>query len=302
MKKVPYSSVSYVFSREIEPALTIKPGEGVVFETLDARSARSIPSQGYSSPLPQPLERSNPVTGPVYVDGAEPGDVLSIKIESIKLMEWGYVSAKPTVGVLKDWIKEPITRAVRVHGGMVFFREGLTFPTRPMVGTVGVAPAEGGVHTIHPGVHGGNMDCNDITVGSTVYLPVFVEGALLALGDVHAFMGDGETSGGGLDISADVEAEIDVLRGVSLGRPLVETRDHIVYTYNATDLKIAVRGVVEEAVKHLSCRLKLPLEEAIILVSVAGDVMLCQACDSPIDVVTRLKIPKAVFPKDTWFL
>jgi len=298
VKRVSCKFVSYVFSREVEPATTVKPGETVVFETLDARGARSIPGQPYVPPPPRPFERSNPVTGPVYVEGAKPGDVLAVEVKSIETGEWGYVSAKPTVGVLKDLVRESIARAVRVHGGIIHFRENVALPVRPMIGTIGVAPAEGAIHTIHPGRHGGNMDCNDVRAGSTVYLPVFVEGALFALGDVHASMGDGETSGGGLDISADVEVKISLLKGRRIHRPMIKVDGFFVYTYNAGGLKAAVRGVVEEAVKHLSSKLGLSIEDAIMLVSTAGDVMISQACNSPIDVTTRLRMPIDVYPEE----
>ncbi|MCD6529996.1 acetamidase/formamidase family protein [Candidatus Bathyarchaeota archaeon] len=298
MKKVSCRFISYVFSREVEPVISIKPGETVVFETLDARGARSVPGKPYTPPPPRPFEKSNPVTGPVYVEGAEAGDVLAVEVKSIDVGEWGYVSAKPTVGVLKDLVRESTARAIRVHGGVIYFRENVTLPVRPMVGTIGVAPAEGSIHTIHPGRHGGNMDCNDVRAGSTVYLPVFVDGALFALGDVHASMGDGETSGGGLDISADVEVKIGFLKGRNIRRPMIKTEEFFVYTYNAGDLKTAVRGVVEEAVTHLSSMLHLSTEDAIMLVSTAGDVMISQACESPIDVTTRLRMPIEVYPKD----
>lgn len=136
------------------------------------------------------------------------------------------------------------------------------------------------------------MDCNDVTVGSRVYLPVFVPGGLLALGDVHASMGDGETSGGGLDISADVTTRITLLKGKGPKRPLVETSSHFVLTYNDKDLKPAIRGVVNEAVSLLKERLGLTSTEAIMLVSTAGDLRISQACDSPIDVTVRVALPK----------
>ena len=296
MKRVSCSNVSHIFSRKIKPAIVAKPGENIVFETLDARGGRSVPGQRYSPPPHRPREELNPVTGPVFIEEAEPGDVLAVEIKSIEPGKWGFVSAHTTVGVLKDWTKDAVDRAVRVDKGTVYFSKDLTFLTRPMIGTIGVAPGEGEVRTIDPGIHGGNMDCNDVVVGSTVYLPVFIKGALLAMGDIHAFMGDGEISGGGLDISADVEAKINLLKGVDIHRPLIETEQHFVFTYNAGDLKTAVRGVVGEAVKHLSSKLNLSLEDAIMLVSTVGDVMICQACDGPIDVVTRLRIPKEVFP------
>jgi amidase len=293
LKIVHSDELIYVFSRTIAPVLTVNPGEDVLFETRDARGGRAMRlSDNYSPPPPQPVEKTNPVTGPVFIAGASPGDALMVEIQSIKLGSYGYVSARPGIGVLKDKVKTPWARAVRVSDGIVHFSEKVSFPTRPMIGTIGVAPGGQDVGTFHPGPHGGNMDCNDIVVGSILYLPIFVEGALFGLGDAHASMGDGETSGGGLDISTDVVVRLDLVKGWGLKRPLVVTPEHFVIVYNAGGLQEAVRGVVDETVDLFSQRLGLSLEETIALVSTRGDVKICQACDGPVDVIVRLQMPR----------
>lgn len=291
-RRVTHLELTCVFSKDATPVLTVEPPEEIVFETVDARGERSVPGRTYVPPPLPPLQALNPATGPVAVQGAEPGDTLVVDVLEIALCPYGYISAKPDIGVLKDLVATPIARAVRVHEGRILFNESLSFPIRPMIGTIGVAPGGPAVPTAYPGVHGGNMDCNDITVGSRVYLPVFALGALFALGDVHASMGDGETSGGGLDISADVTARVTLAKRKTLRRPIVETPSQIVVTYNDRDLKRAVRGVVNEAVLLLREQVTLTTEEAIMLVSTAGDLRISQACDSPIDVTVRLGLPK----------
>lgn len=287
-----YLQLTSKFSKDVPPVLTVEPPGEVLFETVDARGGRSCLDHVYVPPPIPRVEALNPATGPVEVQGAEPGDALVVETLGVDLCPYGYVSAKPEVGVLKELVPTPIARAVKVDKGRILFNETVSFPTRPMIGTVGVAPAGPGVSTAYPGAHGGNMDCNDITVGSRLYLPVFVPGALFALGDVHASMGDGETSGGGLDISADVTVRITLAKQKRLRRPIVETPSHLIVTYNERHLKEAVKGVVSEAVLLLKERLSLTTSEAIMLVSTAGDVKISQACDSPIDLTVRLALPK----------
>lgn len=293
LKTVSCDHVVYVFANNTRPVLVVEQGEDIVFETLDARGGRAMdPGDKYVPPPPQPTENTNPVTGPVEVSGAWAGDVLAVEVERIALGSWGYVSARPTIGVLKDRVRQPFARAIKVHEGFVQFTEDIRFPIRPMVGTIGVAPQGDGVSSFHPGPYGGNMDCNDVVPGSKLYLPIFAEGALFALGDVHASMGDGETSGGGLDISADVTVRFNIIKEWALRRPIVETPTRLVLVHNAGTLHEAVRGVVSDAVDLLSSKLGLSDEESIALISTAGDVKICQACEGPVDVIVRLQIPK----------
>ena len=186
MKTVSCDHVTYVFARNTRSVLIVEEGEDVVFETFDSRGGRAMDLRDkYVPPAPQPPERTNPITGPVQVPGASVGDVLAVEVKRIDLGSWGYVSAKPTMGVLRDRVKQPFARAIKVQDGLVHFTEGIRFPIRPMIGTIGVAPQDDEVSGFHPGPHGGNMDCNAIVPGSKLYLPVFAEGALFALGDVQ---------------------------------------------------------------------------------------------------------------------
>jgi amidase len=293
LKTVSCHEVTYVFARTIPPVLTVEQGDEVVFETLDARGGRAMdPREKYVPPPPQPVERTNPVTGPVSVQGAKPGDTLVVEVKRITLGSWGYVSARPTIGVLKDRVKSPMAKAIRVENAVIHFTESLRFPARPMVGTIGVAPQGDNVPSFYPGLHGGNMDCNDVVPGSKLYLPIFADGALFALGDVHASMGDGEISGGGLDISANVNVKLELIKNWTPRRPIVETSTHLSIVYNAGNLQDAVRGVVAETVELLSSKLGLSAEDAIALISTAGDVRICQACEGPVDVVVRLQMPR----------
>jgi amidase len=161
-----------------------------------------------------------------------------------------------------------------------------------MVGVIGVAPAGEAVHTFYPGPHGGNMDCNLIKEGSKVYLPVSVPGALLSIGDVHASMGDGELTGGGIDISAEVAVRVDLLKGRSWKRPWVETKDSWATCSNAPDLAEAIRIATSDMATFLADKLGITREEAFILIGTRGDVKVGQAAQLKMDVTVCLEMLK----------
>jgi amidase len=286
---------SYVFAIDAEPVLRIRSGDEVVFETVDARGGRAMNDyDSYVVPPPPPYDRLNPVTGPVAVEGAETWDTLAVEVEAIKLGSKGYTAIRTDQGVLKDLVTQSDVLITKIADNRIVFSDSLFLAVRPMIGTIGVAPTEGRVPSVYPGPHGGNMDCNDIRSSSKVYLPVNADGALFALGDVHASMGDGETSGAGLDIGADVTVKLGLLKGVRIESPIVETESHVDLVHNSPKLEDAIRGVVLKAVSLLESTRNLSRMEAIALVSVAGDLGVCQAAMSRIDAVVRMRLPKDV--------
>ncbi len=285
--------VVYSFDSGHNPVLKIDSGDSVVFETVDARGGRAMhQSDTYTVSPPPPLDRLNPVTGPVFVRGSRAGDTLLVEIQDIKLGAKGYTSARQDMGILKEMVKHPGIKVIEVKRGKVFFSDGILIPARPMIGTIGVAPDSGSIATANPGTHGGNMDCNDITVGAKLYLPVYVDGAYLALGDVHASMGDGEVSGGGLDVGADVRVRVSLLKNSGLGYPVVENASSIIIICSSKKLEDAIRGAVERSVLLIAHKLTISFEDALRLASIAGDLRICQACASPLDVVVRMQLPK----------
>jgi amidase len=167
---------------------------------------------------------------------------------------------------------------VPVDGNDLLLPGGVRLPARPMIGVIGTAPAEGAVFTAVPGPQGSNLDCNAMRVGARVHLPVHVPGALLALGDVHAAMGDGEVSGTGVEINAAVTARIDVRPGAAQGRPWIETPDAIVSTGSAPTLEAAIRIAVDGLIALLQEAHPLDRTSAYMLVSAYGDVHVGQAC------------------------
>ncbi len=291
MHYLPREQSSFQFSKENTPVLKIESGERVTFQTYDCFSNQVTSEEHLVTSID--FSRVNPATGPVYVAGALPDDVLKVEIHDVKVRDWGVISTLPGTGPLTHRA-ETKTKIVPVENSCVaHFNERISFPVEPMIGVIGVAPAGDPVPCGHPGNHGGNIDTHVITKGSTVYLPIGVEGALFGLGDVHAAMGDGEIGGTGIEIAGEVETTISVLKGQTLPRPLVETADSW-YTVAADhDITTAIRMACEDMQELLVTKWDLSLTDAYLLMSVAGDVQMCQCCKpSPVEVVARFRMPK----------
>lgn len=282
------------FDRHTPPAATVTAPETVILETHDAR-AGTIKSERDSLEV-TPAEGFNPVTGPVYVSGAVPSDALAVTIESIELGPQAFTGVKVNTGLLKDRSKTYVTRIAKIEGGQVVFGDRFRFPVRPMIGTIGVAPAREPVSSFYPGSHGGNMDNNLVAEGATVHLPVFVEGALFALGDVHPSMGDGEISIVGLEAAAVVTVSIELEKGAGIGRPWIETcTGDWVTTGDDPDPAASMRQAAEEMVDLLRRRLDVSFEEAYMLATIRGDLGICQAADpGTFPVTTRFVMPASI--------
>ena len=198
MKRIARDQLIYGFDAATPPVLTIDPGETVVVESHDTSTDRLHKAEDLPAFMAarDPL-KVNPAGGPIYVNGAEPGDALAVTILAIELGPLGFVRKLPGFGVLQDGVQNDAIMMVRTDGNDLIFADKVKLPARPMVGVLGTAPADGTIYTAHPGAQGSNMDFNANTVGATVYLPVHVPGGLLGIGDLHASMGDGEVASAG---------------------------------------------------------------------------------------------------------
>lgn len=288
--------LTYAFDPTIPPIATISPGDTITVETYDTSTGRiNGPEDVAEFIRVRDPKKVNPACGPFYVEGAEPGDALTVEIRSINLQPQGWVRALQGAGVLQDGITANSIVMVRVDGDDLIFGEKLRFPARPMVGVIGTAPAEGTVYTAHPGPQGSNMDYTAVAVGARVYLPVHVPGALVAIGDVHASMGDGEVSGTGVEINAEVTATIDLIKGASPKRPWIETADAWIATGQGPSLDDAVGEAVEGLTAILQDRFDLDRTEAFLLVSARGDVRVGQCARiAGCDATAFATFPKAV--------
>lgn len=304
MKRISRENHVYKFDSSLKPALEIDPGDEILVETYDAFTGRIDVSEPgrildvtYPCASKEVTEQKivNPVTGPIGIRGAEPGDTLMVTIKNIKLQGNAYIIVKAAHGgVLRTGVSDvPMARIVEVTSDKIIFNEKLKFPVRPMVGTIGTAPLEGSIASVLMGKHGGNMDNNDVTVGSSVYLPVYINGAHLALGDVHARMGDGETSTSGIDLRAEVTIRVDLLKGKKIRRPFIETPTSWVATSNAPTFEEALTTVVEEMASFLINKFQITRDDAARLITGFGDVKICQSALVPkFDMTMRLVFPK----------
>ena len=225
--------VIFAFSRDNKPAYFVEDGEIFMVETDDCYNGQ-IRSEDVLRPDID-ISIMDCSVGPIYVNGAEPDDVLCVEILGIDFAPQGVMVTSPGLGVLGGKISKPSTKIIPINNGYARFSENITLPLTPMVGVIGVAPRKGEIHCAVPGDHGANMDAKVITVGSKVYLPVAVKGALLSVGDLHACMGDGEMSGTGIETPGTVLMKTTVLKGTRLERPMVETKDSV-YTVASTQI------------------------------------------------------------------
>lgn len=219
----------FSFSADESPALRIAPGTGelIGFETSD-EVYRQLHEYGDMDKLTAGI---NPITGPVYVEGAAPGDALAVTIHEIRLKDCGWSVSLPGTGALQHVMgSEVFARRVPIDEAGVHATDRHTFTPRPMIGCIGTAPATGANSTIMPSYgQGGNMDLTECRPGSTVYLPVMVDGAYLSIGDIHAIMAEGESSFVAIEAEGIAVVSVDLVKDMSLRAPRVETADEWIF-------------------------------------------------------------------------
>lgn len=270
-------STIFAMSADNEPVARVKDGEKLTFVTKDCFNNQL--RGGEADLLNLDWERINPATGPVFVEGAYPGSILRVKIEEILVGDTGTMAAMPGEGVLGSHVKESVVKRIPVKQGIAYFTDDIQLPCRPMIGVIGVAPQEGSISCGEPGNHGGNMDNTKISQGAVLYLPVFWEGALLALGDVHACMGDGEIMVTGVEIPAQVTVTVDVISGASIENPIVEDETSFYTVASHENLETATETAVMEMTELVMRQRHLTFEEAGMLLSAAGNLQFCQVVD-----------------------
>ncbi len=262
------------------PALTVDEGEVFQLETASI----------LTHPEDFPDRTTVPVTGPVYVRGAFPGSTLSVEIIKIELTAGrGAIASKPGKGAWGEKIVEPYLKVVDYDARCVRFNDFIRVPLRPMVGKVGVAPPGEPINSHSPGPHGGNMDITDICTGSTVYLPVFVDGALLACGDVHAAMGDGESEFSAVETESLLSLRCHIIKDTPLRNPRVITEEAIMTVGHGKSLEEACRMALDNMVELIRSNLRLTFVDAAMLISIAADVKINQIVNSLVGV--RVSLP-----------
>ena len=277
MQKVSKDTVVYAMSAKNAPVLHADPSTKIEFETWDALEGQIKTPEGAFESLD--WNRVNPATGPVYINNAEPGDVLSVKIESITVASSGVVLAGSGMGVMGQKLEGSDVKIMPIEGNTAIFSDKISLPLNKMIGVIGTAPKEGEIPCGAPDLHGGNMDCKEVKEGATVLLPVNVPGALLAMGDLHAIMADGEIGVTGLEVSGTVIVTVDVVKGKNLPLPMIVNDEYIMTLASDEDLDIAVDMAVENMVDYLVKNEGFTSHEAVMLISLAADVKICQVVD-----------------------
>jgi acetamidase/formamidase len=295
LHQIGQESAHFGWDNSILPVLEIESGEDVELEVRDASGGQLDRDSDQTAVAALDFERVNPVTGPVFVKGAEPGDVLAIDILELRPRDWGWTAIIPGFGLLADEFTEPWLRISEVNAdaGRVCFGNGITLPYQPFPGTIGVAPDEPGQHSIvPPRKWGGNMDTKHLRPGTTLLLPVGVDGALFSVGDTHAAMGDGEVCGTAVEAPMDIAVRLTVRKDISVEAPQyvvpeaaapVERRagGFHVCTGVGPDLWEASRDAVRSLVEHMVEHHGREREEAYAIASVAADLRIHEVVDAP---------------------
>ena len=241
MKRVDAQPLGYEFSRHNEPRARITPGESLLVESEDALSGqiRKPGDQRDKSKMPF----SNPVVGPIFVEGAEPGDALAVRIDEIKPRDGQCATYTGHPRALAEWLGDDVPPGAHVcpiRNDEVHWSDDIAIPYTPMLGCIGTAPAWGVPSTGPAGPHGGNMDIIETAPGATVVLPVYVPGGFLYLGDAHAAMGHGELSATGLEMAAETTITVHLRKSQNLPGPRIEASDEIMTIATGAPMEHAV--------------------------------------------------------------
>ncbi len=295
------------WDRSIPPALTVARGETVLFECLDSSGGQFTP-QSTTADVPNlSFDAINPVTGPVYVDGAQPSDVLKVGIGRFHPSGFGWTANIPGFGLLADQFPDPSLHIWSYDADALApaLWSGIgRVPLKPFAGTIGMAPAEPGHHSVVPPRRvGGNLDIRDLSAGTTLYLPVEVEGALFSIGDTHAAQGDGEVCGTAIESPMKVELTLDLIKGQTLRFPRFTTPGPVTRHlddkgYEATtgigpDLMTAARDAVSGMIDLLGQTRGMSAIDAYLLASVCADLRISEIVDQP-NWVVSFYMPRCV--------
>ncbi len=286
----------------------IAPGDSLEFDVLDASGGQLGMASTVADVGRLDFGKINPVTGPVYVDGAEPGDVLKVTLLSFAPSGWGWTANIPGFGLLAEDFKEAALHLWHYDAKTLapaLFSQWCKVPLKPFTGTIGLAPAEPGLHSIVPPRRvGGNMDVRDISQGTQLLLPVEVRGALFSVGDTHAAQGDGEVCGTAIESPMRVALQFDLIKRTALRFPRFTTPGPVTRHLDASgyevatgigpDLMEAARAAVRSTVDWLTRERNMPAIDAYMLCSVCGDLRISEIVDVP-NWTVSFYFPRIVF-------
>ncbi len=290
MQRVTRDQLCTSFSADNTPALRVQPGEVFVMETNDRFAVYDGPESS-----PEAMEVLKTMAGPVYIEGAKPGDTLKIEVLDVDLpLAYGWIGATPGRGVLGERI--PSFRKTQVHitaDGAVF-NDRIAMPLRPMVGRIGLAPKTGPLPSNAKGEFGGGMGNTQMSKGATVYLPAFHEGGLLVIGDCHAAMGDGEATASAVECALDATLRVTIEDRFTVTRPVVETEAEVMTTGEGDTMEAATAMAIHAMADLLVHQLDIDDTDAAMLIASAADVRTGIVSNPPYTM--RVSVPKSMLP------
>ena len=266
MKKLTRDNPIYILEPGMTPAITIDSGEDLLVETWDAFEGIRDPHELEVKSL------KGPATGPIYVNGAEPGDSLKVDFISISPKEGAAHMVMPGRGFLYEDFDEGYPTVMQISDGNVVLPSGVKLPMCPSMGVVATTPTYPQCTATDSGSYGGDIDMKELVEGSSIYLPVFVPGGLLALGDCHAVVGDGAVAGTGAECSSDTHIRVTVEKGMNINNPRAITPDYFVVLSHGEELGPAMKQAVRDMVDFLVSEKGLKPYDAYTLCSLAGDI------------------------------
>ncbi|HJP78706.1 MAG TPA: acetamidase/formamidase family protein [Pseudonocardiaceae bacterium] len=294
-------SVHHAWDYSLPPVLEIEPGQRVELDLMNSSGGQLGPESTVADVAALDFARVNPVTGPIAVRGAQPGDAVTIRVVELAVDSWGWTACIPGFGLLADEFTDAHLAISSISNNEIALPFGPVLPAVPMIGTLGLALPEPGAHSlVPPSRHGGNLDIRHLTEGATITLPVGVPGALLSAGDAHAAMGDGEVCGTGIETSARTVLEIGLLPGAAPRFPILETAPAanrpgpaLATTGVGPDLMTAAKDATKAMIDEIVRRTGLAPVDAYLLASVSADLKISEIVDLP-NWVVSMHVPLAL--------
>lgn len=298
----------YGWDNSLVPVETVAPGSTLYFECLDSGNGHFKPTSTVADVTTLDFDKVNPVSGPIYVDGAEPGDAVKITFDGFEPSGFGWTANIPGFGLLADQFKDPaltLWSYDKTSMAPALFSSHGKVPLKPFAGEIGLAPAAPGLHSVVPPRRvGGNLDIRDLTTGTVLYLPVEVAGGLFSIGDTHAAQGDGEVCGTAIESQMNVSLKLDLVKGANLSMPRFTTsgpvtnhldaKGYEVTTGIGSDLMEGARAAVANMIDLLGQQHGLSAVDAYMLCSVCGDLRVSEIVDMP-NWVVSFYFPRVVF-------
>jgi acetamidase/formamidase len=296
------------WNKDNPPVVKIAPGETVEFNPVDSSGGQITAKSTVADIAALDFAKVNPVAGPVYVEGAEPGDAIKVTLLHFAPSGWGWTANIPGFGLLADQFKDPALHIWKYDAQTLapaMYGPGGRVPLKPFCGTIGLAPAEAGQHSIIPPRRmGGNMDIRDMSAGTELYLPVEVAGGLFSVGDTHATQGDGEVCGTAIESPCSLAAKFELIKNAKLAFPRFTTpgpvarhmdvKGYEVATGIGPDLMEGAKAAVSGMIDLLSTRYKMNPVDAYMLCSVCGDLRISEIVDMP-NWVVSFYFPRLIF-------